>query len=330
MVGRLFAAINARDVDTFLNLHAREVGVLFIGTDPDEWWQDYESFSQIVQAQMGAYDDAGVNFELGEVESYEEGIVGWVAARPMLRLPDTSASPTRLTGVLRLDRGVWRFVQWHLSVGFDNEVAFGVELPTAFERLAAAVQDERPDLTSSAASDGTVTIAFSDIQGSTDIAVRLGDHRWLDLLRWHDDFVAESAAREGGRVVKSLGDGHMLAFPSASGALRSAIEIQRSLQQPYDGEVLRLRIGLHTGEVLRAAEDFFGRAVIVAARVAAEARGGEILASSVVRELTSGLGTFEFGHSRTTELKGIPGRHELFPLAWTDADTKRGYGRGSV
>ena len=82
--------------------------------------------------------------------------------------------------------------------------------------------------------------------------------------------------------MKSLGDGHMLAFPSASGALRSAIEIQRSFQAPHDGVVLRLRIGLHTGEVLRRADDFFGRAVIMAARVAAAARGNEILLSSLV------------------------------------------------
>lgn len=327
VVGRLFAAINARDLDTFLNLHADEVGVLFIGTDPNEWFPDLETLRHIVAAQMREFDDVGVTFELGQVEGYEEGTVGWVAARPKMLLPDASTASTRLTGVLHLDRGVWRFVQWHLSVGAENEEALGFEMTTTVERLAAAVQEERPDLTSSADSDGTVTIAFSDIEGSTDIAVRLGDHKWLKLLRWHDDLVAEAIFSEGGRVVKSLGDGHMLAFPSASGALRGAIEIQRSFQRPRDGELLRLRIGLHTGEVLRKAEDFFGRAVIVAARVAAEASGGEILASSMVRELTSSLGTFEFGPPRRAELKGIPGTQELFPLAWSLAGSDQGRSR---
>ena len=96
----------------------------------------------------------------------------------------------------------------------------------------------------------------------------------------------------------------------------SAIEIQQSFQQPHDGESIRVRIGLHTGEVLRKADDFFGHTVIMAARVAASAHGNEILVSSLVRELTSNAGTFRFGEPRTAELKGIPGHHHLFPLLW--------------
>jgi class 3 adenylate cyclase len=194
----------------------------------------------------------------------------------------------------------------------------GFEMTTAVEHLAAAVQEERPDLTASAAADGTVTIAFSDIERSTEFALRLGDHKWLQLLGWHDDLVADRVAREGGHIVKSLGDGHMVAFPSASRALRSAIEIQRSFQHPHDGERVRVRIGLHTGEVLRKADDFFGHAVIMAARVAGEAHGDEILASSLVKELTASVGTFQFGEPRVAELKGIPGDHKLFPVQWTD------------
>ena len=91
----------------------------------------------------------------------------------------------------------------------------------------------------------------------------------------------------GGRIVKSLGDGYMFAFPSASRALNSSIEIQRSLNDAHAGEDLSVRIGLHTGEVVRDAEDFFGHAVIIAARVAGRgAVGNEILVSSLVNELT--------------------------------------------
>lgn len=316
MVGRIFAAINARDTATFLNLHADEPGVLFIGSDPKEWWAGYQTLSPIVAAQMSEFETGGLTFDVGEIDAYSEGTVGWVAGRPTLLFTDGSTSSLRFTGVLHLDRGVWRFVQWHLSAGIDNEAALGFEMTTTVEHLAASVQEERPDLTASTASDGTITIAFSDIEGSTAIAERLGDHKWLDLLRWHDEIVADGATREGGHIVKSLGDGHMLAFPSASRALRGAIEIQRSFQQPHDGESVRVRIGLHTGEVLRHADDFFGHAVIMAARVAAAAHGNEILASSLVMELTRSLGTFEFGEARTAELKGIPGAHQLFPLVW--------------
>jgi adenylate cyclase len=317
VVGRFWAAVNARDASTVLHLHADQPGVLFIGTDPEEWWSTFATYSPVFEAQLREFEAGGVTFDPGEIEAYSEGSVGWTAHRPTLRLPDGTTVVLRFTAVLHLDRGVWRFVQYHLSEGVENETTVGFEMTTTVENLAAAVQDERPDLAASAAADGTVTIAFSDIEGSTELAVRLGDHNWLDLLRWHDDLVAALATREGGRVVKSLGDGHMLAFPSASGALRSAIEIQRSFQAPHDGVVLRLRIGLHTGEVLRRADDFFGRAVIMAARVAAAARGSEILVSSLVAELTRSLGTFEFGEPRAAELKGIPGSHQLFPLVWS-------------
>jgi class 3 adenylate cyclase len=119
-----------------------------------------------------------------------------------------------------------------------------------------------------------------------------------------------------GQVVKSLGDGHMLAFASAASALRAAAEIQRTFQQPHDGEWLHLRVGVHTGEVLRQSDDYFGRAVITAARVAAAAQGDEVLASSIVVELTENVEAFTFGEPRSEVLKGLPGLHALFPLMW--------------
>ena len=112
----------------------------------------------------------------------------------------------------------------------------------------------------------------------------------------------------------------MLVFPTASAALRAATEIQQSLLEPHHRESVRLRIGLHTGEVLRRADDFFGRAVIMAARVAQAACGGEILASSVVVDLTESLGSLYFGEPRLLTLKGIPGEHKVFPLQWTTGE----------
>ena len=85
-------------------------------------------------------------------------------------------------GVLHLDHGVWRFVNGHFSQGTANEETFGRTLTTTVEQLAAAVHVEQPDMTGTMADDGTVTIAFSDIEGSTDLAVRLGDQTMVRSL----------------------------------------------------------------------------------------------------------------------------------------------------
>jgi class 3 adenylate cyclase len=318
VVGRFFTAMNQRDVDTVLNLHSDEPGLLSIGTDPDEWWSGYRVVSGIFEAQLGEYDGLGVTLDPGPIEAYVEGTMGWAACRPELVFVEGTNLESRCSMVFRLDRGMWKIVHSHISVGAKNEETIGIAMTTTIEDLVAAVQEEHPDLTNSTASDGTVSIAFSDIEGSTDLAVRLGDHKWLELLRWHDDVVADITSRERGQVVKSLGDGHMLAFASASCALRAAAQIQRRFQEPHDGERLRLRVGVHTGEVLRAADDFFGRAVIMAARVAASAQGDEVLASSMVVELTDSLGIFQYGEPRIVQLKGIPGDQRVFPLIWND------------
>ena len=79
---------------------------------------------------------------------------------------------------------------------------------------------------------------------------------------------------------------------------------------------MRVRMGLHTGEAIREDEDLFGRTVIVAARIAAAAHGGEILVSSLLRQLSDGSGEFAFGPPREEVLKGLPGVHELYPVVW--------------
>lgn len=314
VVRRRFAAWNAGDLETIINLCADEPGVLFIGSDPDEWWSGFETFRRIVESQIGERADASIDLE--EVVALSDGTLGWVACRLILRRADGTTVPLRHTGILHLNHGVWRFVHTHLSQGVANEETFGTTLTTTVEHLAAAVRVEQPDMTGTMADDGTVTIAFSDIERSTDLAVRLGDKKWFELLRWHNHVVSKCVAEHGGRIVKSLGDGYMFAFASASRALNGSIAIQRSLREVHDGEELSVRIGLHTGEVLRGADDFFGHAVIIAARVAAAADGNEILVSSLVNELTRGIGTFEFGEPRTVELKGIPGDRQVFPLIW--------------
>ena len=186
---------------------------------------------------------------------------------------------------------------------------------SAVDEMATSVAAERPSLRPAAAPDGTVTILFSDIEGSTALNDRLGDVRWLELLRAHHRVVRDQVQACGGFEVKEQGDGFMIAFPSARRAIDCARAIQAAVERELgshpDGPV-RVRIGLHTGEAIREQSDFYGRNVVVAARITDQARGGEILASSVVKELASSAGDIDFSDAREVELAGLAGTHAVY------------------
>jgi class 3 adenylate cyclase len=185
--------------------------------------------------------------------------------------------------------------------------------------VASRVHDQPPDLESHAASDGTVTLVFSDMEGFTSMTERLGDIRAREVIRDHNRIVRQQTSAHRGHEVELQGDGFLLAFGSASNALHCAIDVQRDFARynaAHPDEPIRVRIGLHTGEVLRDADKFFGRTVILAARIAARASGGEILASSLVRELSESLGDLRFGTPREEELKGISELQRLHPVLW--------------
>jgi class 3 adenylate cyclase len=187
------------------------------------------------------------------------------------------------------------------------------------ESIAKDVERTRPDLSGAVATNGTVTVLFTDIEGSTQLTEDLGDREWMEVLRRHNEIVREQVAQHSGFEVKSQGDGFMLAFSSARDALRCARGIQRAFaERESNGHRLRVRIGLHTGEPIREADDFYGKAVIQAARIAAEARGSEILVSSLVRDLTESSGEFAFAPPRDVELKGLSGTHRVSPVLWQD------------
>jgi class 3 adenylate cyclase len=189
------------------------------------------------------------------------------------------------------------------------------EVPTSVDEVATTVSSERPSLRPAAAPDGTVTVLFTDIEGSTKLNERLGDVRWLDLLRAHHTIVREQVHQYGGFEVKAQGDGFMIAFPSA----RRAVLCARAIQHEIDSQLgthpdgpIRLRIGLHTGEALRDEADFYGKNIVFAARIADQARGGEILASSVVKQLTESAGDLQFENEREVELDGLAGTHRVY------------------
>jgi len=167
---------------------------------------------------------------------------------------------------------------------------------------------------------GTVTILFSDIEASTERVSRIGDAAWVEVLELHNQLFRDELVRAGGREIQSMGDGFMLTFPSVRRALGFAVAVQTRLAA-YEAEdpekAVRVRIGIHTGEVITdGAGDLFGRHVHKAARVANLASGGQVLVSATVREIASGNRDFEIGEGSGVELKGLDGTHVVHEVHW--------------
>jgi class 3 adenylate cyclase/tetratricopeptide (TPR) repeat protein len=191
--------------------------------------------------------------------------------------------------------------------------------PDRLDAMAEAAVAEPRELRAHSAPDGTVTLLFSDVEDSSPLFERLGDLRAQDIVRAHNEIIREQINLHKGFEVKSLGDGFMIAFSSARRALLCAIGIQRAFAAYCDehtDQPIRVRIGLHVGETISESADFFGKAVILAARIAARARGGEILVSSTMRDLTETAGDLRFTEAGDTQLKGFPGTHRLYRVIW--------------
>jgi len=204
-----------------------------------------------------------------------------------------------------------------LAARLEAQGLSGLDTTTSIDFMIDAVASERPDIAAHAAADGKVTILFSDIEDSTLMTERLGDQRWLEVLRAHNALFRRLVNSHGGYEVKNQGDGFMLVFPDSRRAVECAIAIQRELADHdlVEGERLRVRMGMHAGEAIREEGDFFGRSVILAARIAAQACGGEILVSEALKERAEG-GSVQFGDGQDLELKGLAGTHRVFRADW--------------
>jgi len=167
--------------------------------------------------------------------------------------------------------------------------------------------------------EGTVTLLFTDIEGWTPLAQRLGDQRAHRVLRDHDRILRERVVGHGGHAVKHMGDSLMAVFPSATRALHCAVDIQRAFadySQKHPETPIKVRIGLNTGESIQDGSDYFGKAVTMAARIADKARGGQILVAKVVHDLAGSVAEVEFKHVGSRKLKGIPGSQRLYEVVW--------------
>jgi class 3 adenylate cyclase len=209
------------------------------------------------------------------------------------------------------------------SLGDGEDAA--LELRTArdeFTRLGAATDlaaAERAQAAADRRFERPVQVRkvfmFSDIVGSTRLAEVLGNEAWEGLLQWHDRTLRLLIERSRGHVINGTGDGFFAAFDSAESAVESAIAIQRALaeQRQASGFALDVRIGLHSAEANRRGDDFSGMGVHVAARVAALAGPGEILATegTIAEAATTGV-----ADRRQARLKGVSKSVAIASIVW--------------
>ncbi len=213
--------------------------------------------------------------------------------------------------------GMRLVIERALALRLEAQGLAAVDVTTSIDTVVSALESERPDIRSLASADGRVTIMFSDIENSTLMTERLGDERWLEVLRAHNSIFRGHLRAHGGYEVKNQGDGFMLVFPEPERGLEYAVAVQREFaeRELAEGGRLRVRMGMHAGEAIRDQGDFFGRSVILAARIAAQAGGGEILVSFALKQAAAGCDV-EFESPRELELKGLSGTHEVFSACW--------------
>jgi class 3 adenylate cyclase len=156
-----------------------------------------------------------------------------------------------------------------------------------------------------------LTLLFTDIVGSTELAVRLGDSAWLELLEQHDSIVRREVDGHGGRELLRTGDGVVATFASPGRAIEAACKIRSELRDLG----IEIRAGLHTGECeLRPDGTICGVAVSIGARVQALAAPDEVLVSSTVKEVVTGSG-LGFADRGEHALKGLPAPWRLYAVA---------------
>ncbi len=191
-------------------------------------------------------------------------------------------------------------------------------VPLLLQPVAALVKHigrNRTSVESLVGPDGTVSLMFCDIQGSTALNRRLGDDEWVRVIRAHDRVVDRTIGRHGGQVVKTQGDGFMAAFRTPEGAVGAAVSLSPDLRDCDAVDVaLPVRVGVHTGAVVTENGDLFGTNVAMAARIAAAAHGDEVLVSETVRHQIGEAGEFQFRRRRAARFKGLPGRHRVYSV----------------
>ena len=224
--------------------------------------------------------------------------------------PAGTAARVRVTGGssgLTFDEQTYKAVAgeatWQTS-GFDEATD---RYDIAFSRGVRNVVVDTLELQPEQARRLLATVLFTDIVGSTERAQATGDRRWRELLDAHDEAARRLVAREGGRRIKSTGDGVLAVFDGPGRAIRCAVALRKELE----GLGIEIRAGIHTGELDVTDDDVGGIAVHIAARIMATAGPGEILVSRTVHDLVTGSG-IALEDRGTHTLKGLSDPWQLF------------------
>ena len=188
----------------------------------------------------------------------------------------------------------------------DDHLSFIGDMDAVVDEIEEFVTGARPDREPDRV---LATVLFTDIVGSTEHAVRLGDRRWRDLQERHHALVRRELARHRGKEIDTAGDGFLATFDGPARAIRCAKAISAEVRELG----LEVRAGLHTGGCELRGERVSGIAVHTGARVAAQAGPGEILVSSTVKDLVAGSG-LQFEDRGVHALKGVPGEWRLYAV----------------
>jgi class 3 adenylate cyclase len=212
--------------------------------------------------------------------------------------------------------------QTYLTLGETESAVLELDAArSAFEHLGALPDAKRAeDLLQRAVLEAVPmrafrTFLFTDIVGSTALIEAIGDEAWEGLHRWHDESLRHCFAEHGGGELDHAGDGFFVAFPNPRAAVDCAAQIQRRLAEHRQehGFAPQVRIGVHAAEAMRSGGSFTGRGVHAAARIAALAEGGEILASvDTIKDLDG----FRISEPRVVTLKGIAQPVQVVSLDW--------------
>jgi class 3 adenylate cyclase len=186
---------------------------------------------------------------------------------------------------------------------------------TSIDVIASALEPVLPDLGRLSSPDGALTLMLSDVDDAAGVAERLGPEQWAALLHDHHTLVHQVVSHHDGQIARVERDGFMAYFNSAHAALHCGIELQGTFSSGADAG-LALRMGLHSGFVIANPDQLLGRNVVLAARIADKAGGGEILVSSALKEYTERDPRFRFEPRGEFHFKGLLGEHSVYAVLW--------------
>ena len=309
VVLRWLDAHSSKNGRSLTNMLSKSDHLRYLGSAPDEYWSGSLLRRGLAQhiAEVPDWTANGI-----VVEGFERGEVGWAVWQGQLSFAGREAVlDVRFSFVLTLDEGLWRLIQVHCSMAHPNAEFSGIE-HNAFSELIEAAKTGHEIV----GGEGASVIMFTDVANSTEIANAVGDRDWAMAIGAQLDLQASAISRHQGVLVKTLGDGSMCSFGAAGGAMRAAIAMQTAASGNTGELKLKLRIGIHAGDLIRTEDDFYGTVVNKAARITALAQPNEILVSDVARAMVGESSEFEFGDPIVVALRGIEGRHTVSDLQW--------------